>query len=105
MPMLEWFTNRFRHEASHFLYVPVPAAKVRHTNGAAADSTELIAGQHYFQLHLTEMFLKNDRDWFTSWYPAVHSAITFTFGSNTQVITNLASQTTLTKLIKENLGK
>src|SRR5882672_4038600 len=105
LPVLEWFRTRFRRKASHLLYVPIETKNVRHTDGAAASSTVLLAGQHYFRLWLVQMFLANDRNWFTEWHPAVPSSITFSFGSNTEVLTGLSGQSKLKDLNSGNLGK
>ena len=75
--MLDWFVKLFRSSSQHSLYVPIPASRVRHSDGTAADGEPLAAGSHYFKVWLVEMFLKNDRDWFAMWYPAVHSAVRF----------------------------
>jgi hypothetical protein len=105
MSVLDWFSTRFKREASHFLYVPVPADHVRHSAGQTPDNRELAAGNHYFRLWLTQMFLKNDRNWFAGWHPAVHSAVTFEFGSTTQVVTNVTGPSKLQELEGKNLDK
>ena len=73
----------------------MPAERTRLTDGRPPDSTELSAGSHYFRLWLAQMFLKNDRNWFANWHPAVHSAITFDFGDQSKVITNVTGPSTL----------
>jgi hypothetical protein len=65
----------------------------------------LEAGKHYFRLWLVEMFLKHDRDWFKSWHPAVHSAVTFRFGDKEEVITHVAGQSRLRDVGEDNLDK
>jgi hypothetical protein len=103
--MLDWFVKLFRDEAQHSLYVPIPASHVRHTDGSAPDGEPLVAGNHYFRLWLVEMFLKNDRNWFSDWYPAVHSALTFQFGASPQTLTNIVNQTDLKDLNSSHLER
>lgn len=103
---LGWFKTRFRHEATHRISFIIDAAHVRTSTGNAADSRELKSGEHYFRLWLSEMFLKFDRDWFSGWYPAVHSAIAFEYGDKQpQVVTRVAGAENLKNLSKENLDK
>jgi hypothetical protein len=103
--VLDWFRSRFREQANHFLYVPIPSGRVTYTDGRKADDTALQSGNHYFKLWLVQMFLKNDRDWFASWHPAVHSAITFDFGTTSQVLTNVTSPSNLKDLKAGDLDK
>lgn len=105
MPILDWFKDRFRRQAGHLLYVAVPADHVRHSDGAAADGTALVPGQDYFRLVATEMFLKNDRDWFSSWHPAVHAAITFELGGKKEVLTSVLGQTKLKSIETKHLDR
>jgi hypothetical protein len=102
--VLDWFRNRFRQEATHFLYVPIPSGRAAYTDGKKADDTALQSGNHYFKLWLVQMFLQNDRNWFSSWHPAVHSAITFDFGTTSQVLTNVTSASNLKDLKADDLG-
>jgi hypothetical protein len=101
MPLLDWFTNRFRHEAVHYVYAPIPASNVRYSDGKAPDYTELAAGADYFKIWLVEMFLKRDRDWFSRWHPAVHAAVTFQFGGDSKVISSVVSQTRDANVLKD----
>jgi len=103
--VLEWFRSRFRQEASHFLYVPIPTGRVTYTDGRKAEDTQLQSGNHYFKLWLVQMFLRNDRDWFSSWHPAVHSAISFEFGNTSQVLTNVTGPSNLKDLKADHLDK
>lgn len=103
MNLVDWFKNRFRSEASHYIYAPIAAGNVRHKDGTAADAREILPGENYFKVWLVEMFLKNDRDWFSSWYPAVHAAVSFQFGGSPQVLSSVISQAKK-DLIPKDLG-
>jgi len=105
MSVLDWFRTRLQREKEHLIYLPVPAERVSYTDGKQADATALKAGEQYFRLWLVQMFLKNDRAWFASWHPAVHSAVTFTFGSETQVVTNVAGPSQLKDVKPDNLDR
>lgn len=105
MSLLDWFTTRFRDEAKKYKYVEIDPLHVSFKDGHKIDPQPLEAGKHYFRLWLVEMFIKRDRDWFKSWYPAVHSAVTFRFGDKEEVITHVAGQTKLTNVGQENLDK
>lgn len=101
-----WFKTRFRREAEQRISFMIDAKRVQTSSGNAADSRELKAGEHYFRLWLTEMFLKFDRNWFSEWYPAVHSAIAFQYGDQQpQVVTRVAGAENLKNLSKANLDK
>jgi hypothetical protein len=92
--VLNWFRNRFQRNADHRLGVFLPDG----------DST-LKAGEHYFRLWLDEMFLTDERNWFTDWHPAVHSAVTFDFGDGQQIITRIAGTSTLKDVDDKHLNR
>jgi hypothetical protein len=87
-----------------YKYAVIPSANVITEGGAAADEP-ITAGDHYFRLWLVEMFLAKDREWFTSWHPAVHAAINFKFGDKEQLITRVAGSSLLPDLSIENLDR
>lgn len=92
--VLNWFQDRFRRAAEHRVGHFMP------------DGDQVLTpNEHYFRLWLDEMFLANDRDWFKSWHPAVHSAVTFTFGDEEQVITRIAGAATLKDVDATNLDR
>jgi hypothetical protein len=92
--ILDWFRDRFQRDAQHRLAPFLP------------DGTgELKANEHYFRLWLDEMFLKDERNWFKEWHPAVHSAVTFDFGGQTQVITRIAGASTLKDVDDQHLNR
>ena len=51
------------------------------------------------------MFLARDRDWFSDWHPAVHSAVTFEFGDQTLVVTRIAGASTLKDVDDKHLDR
>jgi hypothetical protein len=104
MTLLSWFSDRFRRQAERYIYAPIPASNVRHQDASMADSRTLTAGENYFRVWLVEMFLKNDRDWFSSWYPAVYSAVTFQFAGSPQVLTSVVNQSKQKDLVPKDLG-
>jgi len=92
--VLNWFPNCFQKDAAHRLAPFIP-------DGGGP----VVAGEHYVRLWLDEMFLANERDWFKSWHPAVHSAITFEFGEQTQVITRIAGASALKDVDDRHLDR
>ncbi len=50
-------------------------------------------GKHYFRLRLTEMFLKKQVQFGSTWYPAVHSLVRCKFNNQVQDIPNVADST------------
>ena len=65
------------HSATQYFYTRIlPDYVDTHYQASTAE-----AGRHYYQLWLREMYLKNDRTWFSTWYPAVHSLVSHKYGS------------------------
>lgn len=93
-PVLNWFQDRFQRDAEHRLAHFIP-------DGDAP----LKAGEHYFRLWLDEMFLTDERKWFAEWHPAVHSAVTFKFGDQEQIITRIAGTATLKDVDNQHLNR
>jgi hypothetical protein len=93
--MFDWFKSRFSHDADHYLYVPIPAQRVRLSSGEKAPDTVAVAGEHYFRIWLVQMFLKKDRDWFSAWHPAVHASVELQFGGSSETLTSLAGASRL----------
>jgi hypothetical protein len=104
MGLLDWFQSRWKSESKMYKYAVIPNANVTTDSGVAADEP-LVAGDHYFRLWLVEMFLANDREWFTSWHPAVHAAVNFKFGDQELLITRVAGSSLLPDLSAENLDR
>ncbi len=105
MNSLSWFKKRFRDGGKHYINERIPPERVRYSNDQTAKTIDLVAGQHYFRLWLPEMFLKNDRNWFSNWHPAVHSAVTFDFGNKNKVVTKIAGPSMLSELDKKHLDR
>ena len=105
MGVLDWFKTRFSDEAKKYIYTEIDPSHVKFGDNHQINPQPLKAGTHYFRLWLVEMFLKNDRDWFKSWYPAVHSAVNFTFGDKDELITHVAGPTRLKDVGPDNLDK
>lgn len=91
---LNWFQDRFQRDAAHRLAHFIP-------DGDAG----LKSGEHYFRLWLDEMFLTDERKWFASWQPAVHSAVTFQFGDQEQTITRIAGAAALKDVDDKHLNR
>lgn len=91
---LNWFQDRFQRDAEHRLAHFMP-------DGDAG----LKSGEHYFRLWLDEMFLTDERKWFAEWQPAVHSAVTFKFGDQEQVITRIAGASALKDVDDKHLNR
>lgn len=86
MSWLEWLKGFFANPAAKFVYQPIDATRV---DDGATPSEAMKAGEHYFQLYLSEIYLKDDMKWFQQWYPVVHSLVKFQFGETTNKIVEL----------------
>jgi hypothetical protein len=104
MKVLEYLTSIFRNEATKYVFAEIPSARVTHPSGVAGTSDSIEAGKHYFRFVLAEMFLKNDRDWFSNWYPAVHSVLNLKFGDSTETFTHVAGESLLSE-VKSHLDR
>lgn len=92
MSLWDTITGMVRHEVSQYLYVPIPAG---HVEGGQGDTEALVAGRDYFRIWLTEMSLKRDRDWFSTWHPAVHSLVRLQFGTEVIEVPSIAGEQSL----------
>jgi hypothetical protein len=102
MTLRETVTGLFQHNASRYLYLPIPWERVV---GGQRDTDALVAGRDYFRLWLTEMSLKNDREWFKTWHPAVHSLVHFQFGTQTVDVPNIVGEQGLHGLDAAHLNR
>ena len=84
------------------LYLPIDHS---HVKSPYYSPNSMQAGQHYFRLILAEMSLRRDREWFASWYPAVHSLVTFRFGDQKVEIPYIAGSLALKDLNVTNLDR
>ena len=92
--VLDWFKDSFQRDAAHRLAPLI------------ADGTGTIkANEHYFRLWLDQMFLTDEKTWFTDWHPAVHSAVTMEFGGQTQVISRIAGASALKDVDSNHLNR
>jgi hypothetical protein len=83
MPLNLWqaIVNRFAKDATKFVYEYIPKSR---TDVEYSDAP-LVAGETYFRIWLTEMFLGQSRAWFTAWHPAVHCSVKLTFNNQSAV--------------------
>jgi hypothetical protein len=95
MNVWTWLKNRWKQEAQHFTYLPIEAD---HVEGRNLFPDEIKSGEHYFKLTLAEMFLKNDRAWFSGWHPAAYSLIKFKFGDTEETVSNVAGPSSIKDL-------
>lgn len=102
MSLLDWIKDKIQHPSRKFIYHSLDAA---HTPSANMEPVTMEAGKHYFRLWLSEMYLKNDTEWFQKWYPAVHSLIDFQFGSQSVEIPHIAGSLNLKDFKANNLEK
>ena len=64
MSLLDWLKDKIEHPSHKFIYHAVDST---HAPGAAGQAVAMEAGKHYFRLWLSEMYLKNDTEWFQKW--------------------------------------
>ncbi len=101
MSLLDWFKDKIKHPSRKYISKTLDPSHV----DVATPVTELEAGKHYFRLWLTEMYLKNDTEWFQKWHPAVHSLISFQFGSEKVEIPHIAGSLNIKDFKANNLEK
>jgi hypothetical protein len=105
MKPLEWFEKLWKGTGRSNQYMVLPPEQTRISTGAQTDFAELKPGEHYFRLLLVEMFLANDRKWLTDWFPVVHTAISFKFGDQQELLTNVAGESFLNRLGQQEPGR
>ncbi len=105
MGLLDWFESRWKSESKMYKYAQIPGANVVSAGEGPKSPEPFAAGDHYFRLWLVEMFLANDRKWFTEWHPAVHAAVRFNFGDKEELITRVAGASLLPDLSNEKLNR
>ncbi len=72
----------FRREAQHLTQVVLPPD---HISPPIPSDASIVANKSYFRLWVDQMFLKYDHNVFKTWYPAVQSLTTFSFGNSPSV--------------------
>jgi hypothetical protein len=89
--LLDTLTQWIDNDSDQLAYLKIDPSQV----DREAKPASLTAGVHYVRLRLASMFLKKQTQWFTSWYPAVHSVVRFDFGDQKIEIPNIADSTKL----------
>lgn len=102
MSLFDWFKDKIKSPSHKFIYHPIDPA---HHVGTSAQPVPLEAGKHYFRLWLTEMYLRNDVEWFQKWHPALHSLVVFQFGTQNVEIPHVAGSLNLPDFKANNLEK
>jgi hypothetical protein len=105
MDLVQWLKNRWQAETVRNTYFRIPDANVHNSSGVPLTPTAVKAGEQYFQIWLTEMFLKNSREWGSSWYPAVMASVQLKFGNKAQEITHLAGESALKDFKMSDINK
>jgi hypothetical protein len=95
-------TSWISRDARRYVYAPISEDRVL---GTAYDPAPLQARSDYFRLWLVEMCLKQDRAWFISWHPAVHSIVRFQFGSKQVDIPSVLGEFNLPNIDQQNLDR
>jgi hypothetical protein len=101
MSILTWFKERWKTEAVHSSYEFIDFARSDHT----FPSTALKSGEQYFRITMAEMFLKNDKEWFTKRAPAVYTVISLRFGDKEEVLSHVSGPSGLKDLKAESLNR
>src|SRR5215203_3823473 len=104
MALWDVLSDLVHRDAQHLERIVIPGQNVV---PASADAVPLQAGEGYFRLWVTEMFLQADREWFRTFYPVVQSLTTFHFGGGTQPVevAQIAGPGHLQKLDPTNLDR
>ncbi len=102
MVLWEMISGWVKKDARKYIYVPIPPDHVKDAKSVGAP---LEAGKHYFRIWLAELYLKREREWFKSWYPAVHSLVRFQFGTQVVEIPHIAGPLHLKGVNDENLER
>jgi hypothetical protein len=102
MSLWTMITGWVSRETRRYIYAPIGRDRVI---GSEYDSEPLRARRDYLRVWLVEMCLKNDREWFVSWHPAVHCIIRFQFGSTQVDIPNVAGEFNLPNVSQQNLDR
>ena len=89
------------HDAARYFYTRIAPDHVDTPYQAGAAE----AGRHYYQLWLREMYLKNDRTWFSTWYPAVHSLVSHKYGSQSLELPHVAGSLNLQGVNEKTLNQ
>lgn len=80
---LKGLVDKDREQLAYFHVEPSHADR-------QSESEPLRAGVHYIRLRVASMYLRKETQWFTSWYPAVHTVVRLGFGDRTVELPNIA---------------
>jgi hypothetical protein len=102
MNLFDWLQNRWKSAAVHFIYERIGSSGV---DGRSTLSSPIRSGEQYFRITLAEMFLKDDRDWFTDYSPAVYSVVKLRFGDKEETFSHVAGPSGLKDLRATSLNE
>lgn len=90
--LFEWFGGKINREAQKRTHLRIAAENVLLPGKPAVAA---IAEQHYVRLWLVEMFLRQDRSWFTSRHPLVYSLAALQYGDGGAEISGVSGKKAL----------
>ena len=94
MTFWETIRNRWQAPAVHYTFLWIAPENVE-VDGKKPVPEQITSGEKYFRFWLAEMFLKNDREWGTTWHPAVMCSVKLRFGNKEQEISHVAGESAL----------
>jgi len=100
MNLFQWLQDRWKSAAVHLIYEPITLV-----DGRTMPSSPIRSGEQYFRITLAEMFLKNDRNWFTNYSPVVYSVVKLRFGDKEETFSHVAGPSGLKDLRAQSLNK
>ena len=102
MNVFDFFRDRWRSDAVQLTLESIGAAQI---SGPTEPPVALRAGERYFRITLAEMFLKNDRDWFTDYAPAIYSIVKLKFGDREEIVSHISGPSGLKDLEAASLNR
>jgi hypothetical protein len=102
MSLIDTITGLFNRNSRKYIYAPIDLS---HVQNATYNEQPLEAGKNYFRVWLSEMCLAKDREWFKSWYPAVHSIVSLQFGNQEVNLPYVAGSLNLSDVNSSNLDR
>lgn len=103
MNLLESIAELFQRESEHLERINLLP---NHVRPAVLDPEPIAPGEGYFRLWLSQMLLRNDREWFKTRYPVVESLTVFSFGTMPSVeIAQIAGPSRLRDLDATHLDR
>jgi hypothetical protein len=101
MSLLDFFRDRWKTEAVHSTYEFIDFSRSDHPTA----SSPIRSGEQYFRITVAEMYLKNDKEWFTNRSPAVYSVVSLRFGDKQEVFSHVSGPSGLKDLKAESLNR